>query len=96
MFEFVFICQAWFCVFMDVFAVPGRQLLVLHAVCCSRGPGQLRPPDSGSCRTVFLRSDTPPPQEALQSVQDDYSHTTQPGNVLNALEMNLIMLKKLF
>lgn len=76
----------WSWVF-GVCSVPFRQLLVLHAMCCSRGPRQVEPPGSGSCKMVFLRSDTPPPQEALQSVQDDHSLTTQPAIRTNTINL---------
>src|SRR4029434_10415316 len=59
--------------------LPGRQLLVLQAMCCSSGDGHICPPGSGSCRMVLLRTDTPPPQVALHSLQDDQSLSSQPA-----------------
>lgn len=62
-----------------MFVLPGRQLLVLQTVCCSSGPTQAVPPGSGSRRTVLLRTDTPPPQEALHSLHVDHSLNKQPA-----------------
>lgn len=65
--------------FECVCVLPGRQLLVLQTTCCSRGPTQEAPPGSGSCSTVLFRIDSPPPQEALQSLQCDHSLNKHPA-----------------
>ena len=56
---------------------PGRQLLVLQTVCCSSGGLQARPPGSASCTSVLFRTDTPPPHEALHTLQEDHSLSSQ-------------------
>lgn len=52
---------------------------MLQTMCCSRGPTQGAPLGSGSCSTVLFRNASPPPQEALHSLQGDHSLNKHPA-----------------
>lgn len=48
-------------------------------MCCSRGPTQGAPLGSGSCSIVLFRTASPPPHEALHSLQGDHSLNKHPA-----------------